>query len=204
MVTQLFAFGSVKSDSKNAKALLPIVWTPLKGYYSQGVTYLSWSSLQESNSSHFDIQRSTDGVNFYSAGKLAAQAVSDKVTSYAFSDMKAEDGMNYYRIQYFDNDGHYQYSNTILVNVLIKGVNITAIYPGPFTDRVNINVASELKTNASIQLFDNSGKAVIGRNYVIGKGVSTLCMDNLGSLSKGVYIMRIKAGESVLTKTLIK
>ena len=186
------------------KALPPIVWTPLKGYYSMGISYLSWSSLQESNSSHFDVQRSTDGVNYISAGKVMAQTVSDKVVVYGFNDMKAEDGMNYYRIQYFDNDGHFQYSNTILVNVLIRGINITSVYPGPFTDKINVNIASEGRTGARVELFDNSGKILANRQYALGKGVSTLCVDNLEGLTKGIYIIRIKAGESVVTRTIIK
>ena len=65
-----------------------------------GVVYLSWSSLQESNSSHFDVQRSADGITFYSTGKVRAQSVSDKVVSYNFQGCERGDGMNYYRVQY--------------------------------------------------------------------------------------------------------
>jgi len=184
--------------------LPPIVWTPLKGNYSRGISYLSWSSLQESNSSHFEIERSNDGVNFYYVGKVMAQTSSDKVVSYNYNDAGADEGMNYYRVHYFDKDDHFQYSNTIILNVLIKGINITAIYPAPFTDKMNVTVASEVKTTASIQLFDNTGKVLISQQPVLNKGVTTLAIDRLEGLAKGMYIIKVQAGETIVTKKLIK
>ncbi len=190
--------------AKQEQVLLPIVWTPLKAYYSQGVVYLSWSSLQESNSSHFDVQRSADGITFYSTGKVQAQSVSDKVVSYNFQDASAEDGMNYYRVQYFDNDGHFQYSNTILMNVKIKGVNITSVYPGPFTDKVHVRIASEEKIPVYISIFDNTGRVVASKQCVVSHGANTVLVDQLGSLAKGIYIIRVQAGDAILSKRLLK
>jgi len=193
---------------QNRKALpnnlLPVVWTPLKGYCSQGISYLSWSSLQESNSSHYEIQRSEDGLNFYNTGKVMAQTTSDKVVEYGFNDAKASEGINYYRIKYYDNDEHFQYSNTIALNVRIKGISITTIYPGPFVDRVNVTIASEGRVNSSITLFDNTGKMLVSQQSVLNKGVTTVTVDKLENLAKGIYIMKVQAGETVLTQKLIK
>lgn len=205
---QSFAFAGESSIYSNGirgnDFLPPIVWTPLKGNYSQGISYLSWSSLQESNSSHFEIERSTDGVNFYYVGKVMAQTASDKVVFYSYNDATADEGMNYYRVHYFDKDDHFQYSNTIILNVRIKGINITSIYPAPFTDKVNVTVASEMRTTGSIQLFDNTGKIIISRQPVLNKGVTMLTIDRLEGLAKGMYIIKVQAGETIITQKLIK
>ncbi|HAO47464.1 MAG TPA: T9SS type A sorting domain-containing protein [Ferruginibacter sp.] len=202
------SFAAIKnSDTDKYTGLAyppPIVWTPLKGYYFQGVAYLSWSSLQESNSSHFEIQLSTDGVNFSATGRVPAQSVSDRVMLYSFNDLKAAEGTNYYRVQYFDNDGHYQYSNTIVLNVLIKGINITSIYPGPFTDKVNVTVASETKAISRIMLYDNTGRMVASKETKLNKGITTLTVDRLEGLAKGIYIIKVQAGETSITQKLIK
>lgn len=190
--------------AKKTSSLFPIVMTPLKGYYSRGVSHLAWTSLQESNSSHFDIQRSSDGINFYNIGKVKAQTVSDKVVEYAFSDAEVNDGVNYYRFKYSDNDDHFQYSNTIVINAQIKGTNITAVYPGPFTDKINVNISAEAKTNGGMRLYDNTGKIVAGYDLTLGKGVNHLAVDHLESLPNGIYVLRIVAGETVLTRTLMK
>jgi len=206
-IAQSFAHAGerlVIKDNIAQHGYLPVVWTPLKGYCSQGISYLSWSSLQESNSSHYEIQRSDDGLNFYNTGKVMAQSTSDKVVEYGFNDSKASEGLNYYRIKYYDNDGHFQFSNTITLNVRIKGITITTIYPGPFVDRVNVTIASEVRTNTSITLFDNNGKILVSQQSVLNKGVTTLVVDKLENLARGIYIMKVQAGETILTQKLIK
>ncbi|MBL0181965.1 MAG: T9SS type A sorting domain-containing protein [Chitinophagaceae bacterium] len=207
-IAQSFAFAGERrltiKDNIAQNGYLPVVWTPLKGYCSQGISYLSWSSLQESNSSHYEIQRSDDGLNFYNTGKVIAQSVSDKVVEYGFNDSKANEGINYYRIKYYDNDGHFQFSNTITLNVRIKGITITTIYPGPFVDRVNVTIASDVRANCSITMFDNSGKILVSQQSMLNKGVTTLVVDKLENLAKGIYIMKVQAGETILTQKLIK
>lgn len=201
---QLSSLATTTPQRKGSFNLMPIVMTPLKGYCSQGVSYLSWNSLQESNSSHFEIQRSSDGINFSNTGRVAAQLISDKVVQYKFTDAAANEGINYYRLKYFDNDGHYQFSNIIVVHVQIKGIQISAVYPGPFVDKVNITVASEVKTRGMIMLFDNTGKMLVTDQPLFNKGVTVHTLDNLSGLAKGVYILKVQAGETVLTQQLVK
>lgn len=186
------------------RGFLPIVWTPLKGYYSLGKTFLTWSSLQESNSSHFEIQRSSDGVNFQYAGKVMALSSSDKVMEYGFNDTKVNEGINYYRVKYHDNDGNFQFSNTIVLNVRIRGINITSIYPGPFVDKVHVTVSSEMRTAGTITLYDNTGKPLVSRQSNLEKGVTTIVLDKLDNLARGSYIIRVQAGETIITQRLIK
>lgn len=189
---------------KSTRVFLPIVWTPLKGYYSQGKTFLTWSSLQESNSSHFEIQRSSDGVNFQYVGKVMALSSSDKVVEYGFNDTKTNEGVNYFRVKYHDNDGNFQFSNTLVLNVRIRGINITAIYPGPFVDKVHVTVSSEMRTTGTITLYDNTGKPLVSRQQNLHKGVTTIILDKLDNLARGTYIIRVQAGETIVTQRLIK
>ncbi len=183
---------------------LPIVLTPLKGFYSNGISHLTWSSLQESNCKYFEIQRSTDGINYSPIGKVIAKGNSDNVVKYSFNDIKANAGINYYRLKLFDNDERFQNSNILALNVSIQGINITGIYPAPFTDKVNITFSSEIKNQATIQLFDNTGKLLITQQNNINKGVTNLSLENLDKLAKGFYIIKIQAGESVIVKKIVK
>ena len=208
-----FAHAGESIQDKNSKTelfkntnsgFLPVVWTPLKGYYSQGKTFLTWSSLQESNSSHFEIQRSSDGVNFQYVGKVMALSSSDKVVEYGFNDTKTNEGVNYFRVKYHDNDGNFQFSNTLVLNVRIRGINITAIYPAPFVDKVHVTVSSEMRTTGTITLYDNTGKPLISRQQNLHKGVTTIILDKLDNLARGTYIIRVQAGETIVTQRLIK
>lgn len=192
------------NSGKMANGTLPVVLTPLKGYYSKGVSHLYWKSLQESNSSHFEIERSNDGTNFVMVGRINAKSISDKEVDYSFDDIRSNAGLNYYRLKLLDKDGKFQYSNIELLNVNIEGINITAIYPAPFIDKVNVVISSEVKTQSSISLFDNTGKLLINLPSVLNKGVTNLVIDNLINLAKGLYIIKVQVGENIVIKKLIK
>jgi len=178
---------AIMNSGKTTMGALPVVLTPLKGYYSKGVSRLYWSSLQESNSNYFEIQRSNDGITYFAIDKVNAKGLSDREVDYTYHDIKANPGKNYYRLKLFDRDGKFQFSNIEVLNVDITGIFITGIYPGPFVDKVNVTVSSEVKTQADISLFDNTGKLLVSRHEVINTGVSTLVVDKLDGLSKGFY-----------------
>lgn len=182
----------------------PAVLTPLKGYCSNGTSYLFWGSLQESNSSHFEIQRSTDGIIFYSIGTVAAKSSSDREVEYAYKDPAANDGINYYRLKLLDKDENSKYSNILMLTLRIKGINVTAIYPAPFSDRLNLVISSEMKTSGTISLFDNTGALLISKKAIVNKGITNLTVDKLNNLSQGFYFIKVEAGETILIRKLIK
>jgi len=110
--------------------ILPINMAEFKAVYSSGVSHLSWNTSQENNSSHFEIERSTDGVNFTRLGKVNAAGNSSNKISYSFNDIHPVTGINYYRLKMVDKDGKFAYSNIVTVNVNIKG-NINSDLPKP-------------------------------------------------------------------------
>lgn len=192
------------SGKISATGLLPVVLTPLKGYYSHGVSYLFWSSLQESNSSHFEVQRSNDGVSFYNVGKVQAKSSSDTEVDYKFADIHTDAGVNYYRLKLLDKDGRFQYSNIFMVNVTITGINVTAVYPEPFADRISVSISSELQIRASVKLFDYTGKVLSSQQVMLNKGVTKFTIENLDKLTGGFYLIQVQAGETVVTKKIVK
>lgn len=183
---------------------LPVVLTGLKGAYSNGVSKLTWGTEQESNSSHFEIERSSDGSNFTLLGKVAAAGNSSKTITYNFNDVKVNAGTNYYRLRMVDKDGRFEYSNIVALNVNIKGFFVTGIYPSPFSDKVSVSISSENAATGTVRLMDNTGKVLARQNTQIRKGITTISLDNLGSLAKGFYIIEVQSGETVVTQKLMK
>ena len=187
-----------------ASGLLPIIMTPLKGTYSNGVSRLTWSTLQESNTSHFDIERSNDGVNYTAIGKVYAKGFSDRSTEYSFNDVKVNAGTNYYRLRAVDKDADFKNSNIVALDVKIKGTNVTGIYPNPFVDKVNIAISSEASGQAVIRLFDNTGKVIASQQNAISKGANNVTINNLAGLARGIYMVKVEIGDVIVTQKLIK
>ena len=65
-----------------------------------------WVTSTEINVSHFNVQRSTDGITFYTIGKINAKGAS----KYSFIDNTNHTGVVYYRLEMVDKNGSKTYS----------------------------------------------------------------------------------------------
>lgn len=183
---------------------LPVTFTNLSGVYNNGVSKLSWATLSEQNFSHFEVEYSKDGVGFNHLGNVAGAGNSNNRIDYGFNHLLPIAGANYYRLKMVDRDGRYTYSNIVLLNVTIKGLVITAVYPNPFIDKVNVGITSAAAEKAKIKLFDNAGKLVYSNETMIQVGINTISISNLNKLAAGSYMIQVSAGDAVLTKQLMK
>jgi hypothetical protein len=184
--------------------LLPLTLKDLKVNYTNGVSHLSWTTAQESNSSHFEIERSTDGANFFKLGNVTAAGFSSQDKNYGFNDVQPLTGINYYRLKMVDKDGKFTYSNTVLVNVTVKGNTVVSVYPAPFTNTITITVANESAQTAIVELFDNSGKKVASLTKTVNKGLNNIQLEDLTKLARGLYIIKVQLGDTGFTKKLVK
>src|SRR6185369_11551804 len=73
----------------------------------------------------------------------------------------------------------------------IKGVSVSSFYPNPFYSNLNISLQVEHSGMVSVMIFDNTGKVVNSNQGMIEKGYSTIRLNNLGSLTKGIYYVKI-------------
>jgi hypothetical protein len=183
---------------------LPINFTALTGTYVNGVSKLGWATLSEQNFSHFEVEYSADGVSFNKLGNVNGAGNSNSRINYGFNHLQPIAGINYYRLKMVDRDGKFAYSNTVALNVTIKGLSITAVYPNPFTDRVNIGITAAAADKATVKLFDNAGKLVYSNETAVQRGSNTITINNLAKLAAGTYVIQVSAGDAVLTKQLMK
>jgi hypothetical protein len=94
---------------------LPIKWGYVTAQLQNAQTLVSWATVQEINSSYFEIERSTDGIRFEKIAIVKAAGNSETVKNYEFKDEKLLFGFNYYRIKQVDVDGRFTYSVTVKV-----------------------------------------------------------------------------------------
>jgi hypothetical protein len=78
---------------------------------------------------------------------------------------------------------------------------ITAVYPNPAQDQVNINLNMEQTENVSVRIFNTLGQVVYNNNYGSMSGMNTLNIQ-LDNLTDGVYFVKIVVGDKMYTKPL--
>ncbi len=138
--------------------ILPITWGTFDASAVNNTVQLSWTTLQESNSSHFFVQHSTDGKQYTDLGSLPARGNSPTPSSYSFTDPAPDlNHTNYYRIEEVDLDGKGTYSSTKAVNFKSGTAVAVRISPNPTTDVLQITVQ---QNDISIMVTDLSGRTL--------------------------------------------
>ena len=93
---------SAKAWNINSLSVLPITWASFTSAKQNNIVKQNWKVAEEVNNDHFEIQRSADGINFYSIGEV--QSAANAGLDYTFIDMNPLQGNNYYRIKQVDKD----------------------------------------------------------------------------------------------------
>jgi len=160
---------------------LPVTLSSFTANVHNKTIETEWVTATELNTSHFIIQHSTDGSSFTDIGTVKAIGIG--ANSYAFTDNKPANGINYYRLESVDKDGATSFSKVVSVLPTINDSRLT-IYPNPAKDYVTI------KGNhiASIQVIDNLGRVV----KVVSLQNATNPTLSVSSLPAGVYHLRIQ------------
>lgn len=70
-----------------------------------GITTVNWTSYQEVNTSYFLIERSDDGINFYTIGKEKAGSSTYTAKEYSFEDVDVDSQFHTYRVTLVMMDG---------------------------------------------------------------------------------------------------
>ena len=184
-----------------ASQLLPIVLSSFTGHKEGATAKLVWTSLSETNNLHFELQRSTDGLNFTKLATVQSKAYGgnshDPIT-YTFTDNQTLPGANYYRLKQIDKDERERLVGTIvLVKWDINGFDLRAVYPIPTKDEVNIVVYSPAADRTVVTINDLAGKLILQTTKSLNSGINNVKL-NLTSLPAGTYLLSIRDGKGEL------
>lgn len=140
---------------------------------------LTWATVSEINSSHFVIQRSSDGIHFNNIGTIQAAGNSQVTMHYTFFDKNPLNGTSFYRLQQIDKDGQFEYSTVIRVH--FQGAGIFSLESNAVHDKLKIR---------STALVNKTGwKIINAAGQVVTKGLlsETTSLVDIATLPQGMY-----------------
>jgi hypothetical protein len=127
-------FGSAVYSGNSCLSPLPVILTSFYAQKGEIGTDLIWSTSQEFNNDHFEIERSHDGINFEKITNVNGQGTKNSLTTYVYNDIDVNRTLVvYYRIKQVDYDGKFEYSNVIVLNGA-EGNSSIEIYPNPLDE----------------------------------------------------------------------
>ena len=155
---------------------------------------LKWVINEEQNVSTYEVEFSTNGINFTGLGNITAA----NTHNYSLLHTSPVTGINYYRLRITNKDGGIVYSEIRIVN-FSKGSMIT-IYPSPAKDNVNITVtAAMIGKSATINVVALDGKIVLQQRFNSMNQTENI---NLGRVPNGNYIIRIVTDNDVINRAI--
>lgn len=181
--------------------LLPVTLSDFTARKSANENLLKWSTQQESNTSHFVIERSTDGQQFANIGQLAAAGNSSTLLTYHYSDVRPAIGNNYYRIKTVDKDGKTTLSEVRQVSS--TQVAAVKLYPNPAGNKVTVAINIEKAAEGNLSVTDLSGKVVYTKMLQLQQGNTTIPV-SLPGVAAGSYIMKIQLGDELIIRKFNK
>ena len=166
---------------------LPLTWGSFNVRAAGAQAVLNWTTLQESNTDAFIIERSADGVSFSPIGTVRASGNTSKTTAYTFTDASpSQQGYNYYRLQQTDLDGKKSYSQIDVIGFGSKSAVYVQTSPNPVRDLLNITVQAD---NIMIGVTDMSGRTV--KQLRLNRGFHQTATSDL---APGVYQLTFYQG----------
>jgi hypothetical protein len=163
--------------------VLPVNLLEFNGELKQNRIELNWSTVAENNSKDFEIEKSTDGNNFYLIGKTKAAGNSNKLLNYVFEDQEIEPS-NFYRIRMNDLNGQSKLSKVILVNANNTDQSLNLLR-NPFSETINIKLA-KMALQIKLQLISIEGRVVSEKVFYN----TNQAQWQLPGLNDGMYIIR--------------
>ncbi len=160
---------------------------------------LKWTTANETNVSHHNVERSWDGITFTTLQNVTAQNYASN--NYIFTDLlsalnRAPGDIVYYRLKSTDINGSVSRSNIVQLKWLSNQTIALKISPNPFKDFVLINADAAIK---SVQLVGLKGE-VIFTTSSINNGRINLPPH----LTGGVYFLKINSEKGVFVEKLMK
>ena len=164
---------------------------------------VEWTTSSEHESSHFLVERSSDGIAFSSLGHVLAMGQSVVPVDYRFLDRAPELGMNYYRLVQVDLDG--TATNSRLVSVMHgAGPGSVLVVPNPVRDRATVDITADTDGRLEVDLLDARGSTVKRMQFTLVAGPNRVPIPVEG-IKAGAYTLRMRIdGKAPAQARLIK
>lgn len=184
---------------------LPVKLIDFAAQYDKSKVNLNWVTADETEFSHFVVERSTDGKNFQEIIVVFSAGVNGSKQDYKISDndIKNKSGLLYYRLKMVDVDKKSTYSAVRIIRLGNgKDVLRLAVYPNPVATDLRITIPAAWQgQEVRLELINNLGQLV---RFQKNSNASQTEIINVADLRKGIYFLKVSTGKEVAEQSIIR
>jgi Secretion system C-terminal sorting domain len=155
---------------------------------------LTWKTATEDAVARYEVQRSTDGINFQTIGAVTAE---NKKT-YSYTDAMPSSSNNFYRLRIIDVDNAFKISHIVSIRSKVS-MSIEA-YPNPVRDRMIVQHPKAV-TGTRMQVMNLNGQ-VLKDIQLPANAVATPV--DLTGFRSGTYYIVFRSGAETFSQRITK
>ncbi|MFT3948127.1 MAG: T9SS type A sorting domain-containing protein [Agriterribacter sp.] len=188
------AIGSVNT-------ILPVTFGDFTAKPVKCTALLQWETYTEQNNSHFNVERSQDGIYFSTIAQVSGAGNSTTTKSYEYTDGSPLGGKSYYRITQVDFDGKYSSTPIRSIEMNCESASLS-VYPNPASNQVTVKAG---KAIMQVNVLSAGGQTVMQYRPSLSQNGGSFNM-NVQSLQSGIYLLQIvnKDGTTDIIKLMKK
>lgn len=183
--------------------LLPNSILKFDAAVQQNSIALDWKVSNNEELKQFDVERSSDGINFTTISTIVASTMTGQ-KAYQFLDANPVSGWNFYRLRTFDFKNQYKQSQIVRVWIG-KKTGKPSVYPNPVVNnQINFSTNGLVKGIYNLQVISVDGKQMIQNRWVFDGTQAMHTIEIKKETSPGMYwlVLRNESGETIRMKLL--
>lgn len=165
---------------------------------------LNWKVLNNLQVKYFEIQRSDDGINFFTIDKVSRHASENTSASYSYRDDVSSiyNRFVHYRIKMMNINNVPNHSSIATIPLFPSEETLISLSPNPVRDIMQLHIRSKSGKTIRVEFFDQSGKLISSRKFDL-KGRNVITLDDLTGKFRGIYIAVIYADDKIFRQKLL-
>lgn len=198
-----------KTISNSINKVLSVKYTSFNAYALNNTANITWTTENETNNDHFEVERSFDHKDFKTIGLVfGAEGNATTTNKYSFNDKAkalSSHEIVYYRLKQIDFDGNITYTEVKMVRFGSDTKVTLQVFPNPCMEKINVAFASEEDGKAELRLINMKGQVVADNKSLVVKGYNKLQIKDLSTQTAGLYIIDVIVnGKVISTQKIIK
>jgi hypothetical protein len=166
-----------------------------------GFVDLNWVTASEKNLNRFEVERSTDGINWEFATSVVATGDSQFEKLYSARDF-TNSQTTYYRLKIVDNDDHYERSYPIVSQCKVTSMSCS-IFPVPVSDIATVIISAEEAADVNLVVTDMEGRVVYQETVKIQSGINSFKI-NVSQMNHGIYFLNTDQKDFTPVKLVVQ
>jgi len=190
----------------NTGQVLPVELSSFSASIINNGVRLMWRTETEVNNYGFEVERKTKDVRGEMWGKIGfveGYGNSNSPKEYSFIDNEITSGKYSYRLKQIDNDGTFEYSKIIEIDVDFPlEFELSQNYPNPFNPTTTVKYSLPVTAIVKLSVFNILGEEVqILINETKAAGVYTINF-NASQLNSGIYFYKLEAEDFLIVRKM--